>query len=87
MNKVSLLLDEVNKCLISEDQNETKFRGSIYVDLFIPDAFKDNKLDVEGMREEARKQLDEFADVIPNSYIGGVAMMSSNLLKPMDQEI
>jgi len=87
VNKVSQLLEEVNVCLsfnkLKEGANETRFRASIYVDIFV-----ESMGDLEKEREEARKQVEEFADKIPNSYVGDVAYYTpSNLMNPFDKEI
>jgi len=59
-----------------------RFRASIYVDVWVPET--DN---LEDDRAKATEQVNEFQDKIPNSYIGGVAKYSRNLLKPLDREI
>lgn len=60
-----------------------RFRGSIYVDLLI-----DSSDAVNLDRQRALEQLDLYADKIPNSFVGGVAMYDpQNIEKPLDREI
>lgn len=54
---------------------ERRFRGSVYVDIFVP--ITDN---LETDREEARQELEEYAQQIPNSYVGDVALKSGFML-------
>jgi len=54
--------------------NERRFRGSIYVDVWVPDT--DN---IEYDREQAKNLLTSYQYVIPNSYIGGVGFWQGSL--------
>lgn len=64
---------------ISDQQS--RFRASIYVDVIVP---KTGNLEAE--REQARKIVDSIQANIPNSYIGGVAFYTSEVLG-LDKEI
>ena len=61
-------------------RKDIRFRGSIYVDMFIPDMGQG----VEDARRIAEEKLREFAENIPNSYVGGVAAFQGHTL---DREI
>ena len=58
-----------------------KFRASVYVDIFVPETDS-----IENDRQEAEKVINEIASTIPNSYVGGVALATGNLLEPFDKE-
>ena len=57
-----------------------RFRGSIYVDLFVEGINEDEA------RAKARNQIQEYSNEIPNSYVGGVAKFKDYGLE-MDKEI
>jgi hypothetical protein len=65
---------------VSQSKDETRFRGSIYVDVWVPSSG-----DIETDREEARRQLEEYAQQIPNASVGGVAYWVDQF--KLDQEI
>lgn len=85
------------------DAGETRFRGSIYVDVWVqsfsPEVYNDETDEttgrkvrpIEEMRAEAEEILKEAADEISskigNAYVGGVGLMTGNILHPLDREI
>ena len=81
--------------------NETRFRGSIYVEIWTPSSEEDSSLvesaddepiiktfTLEEQRAKARAELEEYARQIPNSYVGGIAKHNPHdISNPFDQEI
>jgi hypothetical protein len=68
---------------IYKPKRERRFRVTIYVDVWVPETD-----DLEADRMIAQSQVSEYADQIPNSYIGGVAFYDiSKGLNPLDREI
>lgn len=62
-------------------EDKKRFRGSIYVDIFVPDT---NNLEED--RYEAEKILEEISNKLPlNSFVGGVAYFKDEL--SLDREI
>jgi hypothetical protein len=63
-------------------QRERRFRASIYVDIWVPES-----PNAEADRAHALAQAENFASQIPNSYVGGVALHTNTLSKPLDREL
>jgi hypothetical protein len=61
---------------------ERKFRGSLYVDIYVPETE-----DIERDRLKAKSILEGFSFKIPNSYVGDIAEKHSRLDMPLDREI
>jgi len=60
---------------------ERRFRASIYVDVWIEST---DNLEVD--RKKAEEQINKISDQIPNSYVGGVAVLDRDGLM-IDEEI
>jgi len=89
-------------------KKQKRFRASIYIDIFIEEIkikicggqeIEEYK-DLEEMREEAKRRIQEVVDEITNTenknipdevfnpYVGGVAAYNTrDLLRPLDREI
>jgi uncharacterized LabA/DUF88 family protein len=67
----SIPSDEIDQDDADDGMNgleiKRKFRASIYVDIFTTEP------DLEKAREIATKEVEEYQEQIPNSYVGGVA--------------
>ena len=74
---------QIEEDIRMENQRERKFRGSIYIDVWVPET--DN---LETDREVAESKILEYANQIPNSYIGGVALYhTKGIMNPLDRDI
>ena len=74
-----IIIDDIE----SDGKPHRRARGSIYVDLFVPET-EDKEFD----RKVAMKMMEYFASQInENKYIGGVAFKTGDLTNPFDAEI
>lgn len=62
-------------------QKALRYRGSIYVDIFI-----DDDVDIEEGRNRAESVLNDISNKIPNSYVGGVGLFNGGSLG-LDRDI
>ena len=61
-----------------------RFRSSIYIDSIIDQT----NLTIEEARANIEDEVEAYASVIPNSFVGGTALFTpSNLVKPFDKDI
>jgi hypothetical protein len=89
INKLKQLIDsndEFDEAVIDDIDSDGKphrrARGSIYVDLFVPET-DDKEFD----RNVAMKMMEYFASQIKeNNYVGGVAFKTGDLTNPFDAE-
>jgi len=73
-----IIIDDIE----SDGKPHRRARGSIYVDLFVPET-EDKEFD----RKVAMKMMEYFANQIKeNNYIGGVAFKTGDLTNPFDAE-
>ncbi len=77
-------------------KKRTRFRASIYVDVFIDEEREDGtEKTLEEMREEAEHKVQDASNAIEasdaevtNPYVGGVAKYTpENLVQPLDRNI
>lgn len=66
----------------SDGKPHRRARGSIYIDLFVPET-EDKEFD----RKVAMKMMEFFAKQIKaNNYVGGVAFKTNDISKPFDAD-
>jgi hypothetical protein len=73
-----IIIDDIE----SDGKPHRRARGSIYVDIFVPET-EDKEFD----RKVAMKMMEYFANQIKeNNYVGGVAFKTGDLTNPFDAE-
>ena len=61
---------------------ERRFRASIYLEVWVPETES-----LESDRVKAFSIVKKYANLIPNSYVGGAAAFTGNANQILDREI
>jgi len=81
------------RAVVCEEGSEVRFRGSIYVDVWVsPEGDDSNPRDLEAMRKEVQEQLEnvasELSDKFGAAYVGGIAKVNMKAFPNiLDKEI